>query len=112
MITRAANTAALPGARPAATAARPLRHYSSLSLIEARPSTGRRHQIRVHLASLGHPLVGDTLYGGPEVAGLPPGRLWLHLSEVAFETSSHGYVTIRAPLPIDLEATLVELPTD
>jgi 23S rRNA pseudouridine1911/1915/1917 synthase len=111
MITQAAIVAP-SGARPAATAARPLRHYSNFSLIEARPSTGRRHQIRVHLASLGHPLVGDTLYGGPQVPGLALGRLWLHLSEVAFDTFSRGYVTIRSPLPMDLNLSLASLSRD
>ena len=83
-----------------------MRYFPGYSLIEARPHTGRRHQIRVHLASIGHPLLGDTLYGGPQVMGLPLGRFWLHLSEVAFESPSNGYVTIQAPLPADLEAVL------
>jgi 23S rRNA pseudouridine1911/1915/1917 synthase len=106
MITVPANLATVYGARPAATVIRPLQHYASFSLIEAKPRTGCRHQIRAHLASIGHPLAGDTLYGGPEIPELTPGRFWLHLSEVAFESPACGYVTIQAPLPPDLDAVL------
>lgn len=105
MITLALN-AATSGARPAATSVSPLRRFSGFSLIEAWPRTGRRHQVRVHLASIGHPLVGDALYGGPGAVELAPGRFWLHLSEVAFESRSSGYITIQAPLPADLDAVL------
>ena len=101
--------AATSGARPAATLLRPLRRFSGFSLIEARPHTGRRHQVRVHLASIGHPLVGDALYSGPEAVELAPGRFWLHLSEIAFEPRSSGYITIHAPLPSDLDAVLKRL---
>jgi len=97
------------GARPAATVVRPLEHYSGFCLVEARPRTGRRHQIRVHLASTGHPIVGDTLYGGPELAGLAPGRFWLQLSEIAFESPSSGPTTVEAPTPADLNAVLNRL---
>jgi 23S rRNA pseudouridine1911/1915/1917 synthase len=109
MVTLPMNAGALSGARPAATLVRPLQRYAGFSLIEARPLTGRRHQLRVHLASIGHPLAGDTLYDGPEVAELAPGRFWLHLSEVALESPSSGYVTIQAPLPPDLDAVLKRL---
>jgi 23S rRNA pseudouridine1911/1915/1917 synthase len=109
MITAPVNAAAFSGARPAATLIRPLQRFSGFSLIEARPRTGRRHQIRVHLASIGHPLAGDALYGGPQVVELAPTRFWLHLSEVAFESQSHGRVTIQAPLPVELEAVLQRL---
>jgi 23S rRNA pseudouridine1911/1915/1917 synthase len=109
MVTLPVSAATLSAARPAATLVRPLERYSGFSLIEARPHTGRRHQIRVHLASIGHPLVGDALYGGPEVVDLVPGRFWLHLSEVAFESRSRGYITVAAPLPVDLDAVLERL---
>jgi len=104
MVTLPMSAGAMPGARPAATLIRPLQRYCGFSLIEARPRTGCRHQLRVHLASIGHPLAGDTLYGGPEVDELAPGRFWLHLSEVAFGSQSSGYVTVQAPLPADLDA--------
>ncbi len=109
MITMPASSAGATGARPAATVVQPLNRCSDFCLVEARPRTGRRHQIRVHLASIGHPLVGDTLYGGPEFIGLAPGRFWLHLSEVAFDSPSSGAVTVQAPLPADLDAVLTRL---
>jgi 23S rRNA pseudouridine1911/1915/1917 synthase len=104
MVTQEMNK--MPGARPAITLVRPLQRHAGLSLIEARPRTGCRHQLRVHLASVGHPLVGDALYGGPETAELAPGRFWLHLTEVAFESPSSGYVTVTASIPADLETVL------
>jgi 23S rRNA pseudouridine1911/1915/1917 synthase len=106
MVTVSANLAALYGARPAATLVRSLERYAGCSLIEARPRTGCRHQLRVHLASIGHALVGDLLYGGPGAAELAPDRFWLHLSEIAFESPTSGCVTVRAPLPADLDAVL------
>jgi 23S rRNA pseudouridine1911/1915/1917 synthase len=58
------------GGLPAATQVRPLRHGefrgAPITLVEARPETGRQHQIRVHLAEIGHPVVGDKLYGVAE----------------------------------------------
>jgi 23S rRNA pseudouridine1911/1915/1917 synthase len=109
MITSPMNATSLSAARGAATVVRPLQRFFRFSLIEARPLTGRRHQLRVHMASIGHPLAGDALYGGPEVVELGPGRFWLHLSEVAFDSRSSGYVTIQAPLPADLDAVLTRL---
>jgi 23S rRNA pseudouridine1911/1915/1917 synthase len=110
MITMPASAAAsTQAARPAATVVEALRQYSGLTLVEARPRTGRRHQVRVHLASVGHPLAGDALYGGPNFPGLAAGRFWLHLSEVAFDSPSSGYVTVEAPTPPDLDAVLSAL---
>ena len=109
MVTLPMNAGARSGARPAATFVRPLQRYCGFSLIEARPRTGCRHQLRVHLASIGHPLAGDTLYGGPEAAELAPGRFWLHLREITFVSPSSGYATVQAPLPADLDAVLRRL---
>jgi len=109
MITMLPGTPFSVGARPAATVVQAVESFPGFSLIEAKPRTGRRHQLRVHLASIGHPLVGDGLYGGPEMVELAPGRFWLHLREVAFDSPSGGQIRIDAPLPADLNAVLGRL---
>ena len=92
--------------RPATTLVEPVREGGSTTLIRVVPRTGLRHQIRLHLASAGFPIVGDLLYGGPEVAGLPADRFWLHLAEIALDSPASGHIKITAPLPRDL-ASLV-----
>jgi 23S rRNA pseudouridine1911/1915/1917 synthase len=109
MITVAPDAPVSYRAQPAATAVRPLHRFSCFTLIEVRPRTGRRHQIRVHLANIGHPLVGDTLYGGPQAVELAAGRFWLHLNEVGFESPSGDHATVQSPLPPDLHAVLQRL---
>ena len=76
-----------------------------VTLVSVTPSTGVRHQIRVHLASAGFPMVGDDLYGGAP-ADLGPGRFWLHLSEIEFESPASGAGTVPAPLSADLARLL------
>jgi len=95
-----------PAGRGAATHVEPARRVGQYTLVSVTPETGSRHQIRVHLASAGHPIVGDTLYGGPADKRLAAGRFWLHLREVAFESPRAGKVTIRAPLPPELKVSL------
>ena len=96
------------GARPAATAVEPIRRFGNFTLVSARPRTGMRHQIRVHLADAGHPIAGDTLYGGPALDALAEGRFWLHLAEIEFRSPVSGPVRVRSPLPRDLENALKE----
>ncbi len=67
----------LRGVRPAHTAIEPLGRSAGWTLCAVRIRTGMRHQIRAHLAHLGHPVAGDGLYGGAPLAGLE-GRLFLH----------------------------------
>ena len=62
---------------------RTLQTSDSASLIELEPVTGRTHQLRVHLQSIGHPMLGDSLYATPEIKALSP-RLLLHAQELAF----------------------------
>ena len=67
--------------------------------------TGRTHQIRVHMASIGHPLVGDAIYGGAEAVGLT--RQGLHAYRLAFtHPITQAALDFRAPLPPDLQAAL------
>ena len=89
--------------RPAITVVDPIRRVGDFILLSIAPKTGSRHQIRVHLASLGHPIVGDTLYGGPASETLAHGRFWLHLCEVAFDSPAIGHVKVTAPIPPDLK---------
>ena len=85
-----------------------LRRYGPVSLLDVELKTGRTHQIRVHAASCGHPLVGDEKYGdyafNREVArgclGVPFRRMFLHSALLAFEHPvTHGKLRIEAPLP-------------
>ncbi len=89
--------------RAATTLAEPIRRVGEFTLLSVAPKTGSRHQIRVHLASLGHPIVGDTLYGGPASDALARGRFWLHLCEIAFDSPAVGHVKVSAPIPPDLK---------
>ena len=92
--------------RAAITVVDPIRRVGDFTLLSIAPKTGSRHQIRVHLASLGHPIVGDTLYGGPASESLAHGRFWLHLCEVAFDSPAIGHVKVTAPIPPDLKKLL------
>ena len=67
--------------RAALTIVSAVAHEAGYTLVEVTPRSGSRHQIRVHLASIGNPLAGDELYGGAPLEGLAAGRFWLHLAE-------------------------------
>lgn len=80
-----------------------------LSLIACRLETGRTHQIRVHLAAVGHPVVGDERYGG-RARHLGLDRPFLHAAELAFEHPGSGeWVRFSSPLPPELQAVLDRL---
>lgn len=96
-------------ARPAFTKVEPLSYQNQFTMVMVMPRTGSRHQIRLHLASIGYPIAGDELYGGPPLAGLVAGRFWLHLAELEFESPAGGHVAAVAPLPLDLEDSLARL---
>jgi len=92
--------------RPAYTRAEPSRHFNEMTLVDVYPATGLRHQIRVHLASIGHPIIGDELYGGELSPAVQSGRFWLHLAEMEFDSPAAARVNVIAPLPADLAALL------
>ena len=100
-------TARLGTGRTALTEYRVLRRFAKFTLLEVRIGTGRTHQIRVHLSSIGHPVVGDRLYGAPaRVEGRPPlSRFLLHARRIRFLSPSTGQaITVEAPLPGEFEA--------
>jgi len=81
----------------------------NFSLIEVTPQTGRTHQIRVHLSSIGHPIVGDNLYRKKNYEKFEgASRHMLHASEIAFELNGEKFNFI-APLPKDFEEILAQL---
>lgn len=92
----------------------PLAHADRWSLVEARPRTGRLHQIRKHLKHLSHPIVGDVRYGKGDVNRLfrdqyDLNRLALHCSSIEFVHPDFGNISIHAPVPADLAKTLEKL---
>lgn len=83
---------------------RTLRQFSTASLLELELETGRTHQIRLHLAHLGHPVIGDSMYGTP--SPLMP-RQALHAVSVTFNTlDGNRRMTVQAPLPADFQQLL------
>lgn len=94
-----------PGAgRQARTGYRVMEYISSYTLLQAMPETGRTHQIRVHLAAIGHPILGDSTYGFPSRL---LSRQFLHASGLIFKLPSSGdEVEFSSPLPQDLEKVL------
>lgn len=91
------------GGKEACTAFRLVSAAGVCSLVEARPLTGRTHQIRVHLASCGLPIVGDATYGGA-----PAARMMLHCASLGFRDGSGNEVLVKAPLDADFEAFMGE----
>ena len=109
-----------PGVKPSNTEYKVLKYYQQVSLVEARPITGRTHQIRVHCQSEGHPIVGDAKYGDETVnkefrsVGLK--RLFLHAFRLEFalpnldgSTTADNKIVIEAPLGNDLTAIYKQL---
>jgi 23S rRNA pseudouridine1911/1915/1917 synthase len=95
--------------REAATEVHVRERFSRSTLIEARPRTGRTHQIRVHLSSVGHPILGDRVYGGggTEAKRLGLDRPFLHSWRIGFPHPTTGQrVEVDDPLPDDLQDAL------
>ena len=102
-------TAARPGERawPAETLVRVITAGRERSLVAVTMRTGVTHQVRVHLALAGYPVVGDVLYGGPPSA-LPTGRHALHASAITLPHPDTGTrLTVESPLPEDLRALAI-----
>ncbi len=113
--------------KTALTRYRVLEHLPGNTLLECRPVTGRTHQIRVHLAAIGHPLTVDPTYGGGEALLLSHykhryhlnrrgeerpliSRVTLHAFQLAFDHPSTGQrLRLEAPLPKDYRAALTQL---
>jgi len=104
--------------RAAVTRFEVVERFRGATLLRLAPETGRTHQLRVHLAGLGHPIVADRLYGGRSRRGSGAAaealdacpRQALHAESIAFAHPATGApVLVRAPLPADLEALLVAL---
>ncbi len=108
-----------PEGRPAVTAYHVAGRAPGAALVRLEPATGRTHQIRVHLAHAGHPVVGDDLYGGPRHRGvrdpalrrlLDPGHTLLHAWRLHLPATAAGpELIVTAPLPAEFAAALAGL---
>ncbi len=96
--------------REAVTEFHVLETYAEHSLLEVLPKTGRTHQIRVHLAFIGHPVVGDSVYGYRK-GRIKMKRHFLHAASIRFELPNTGEaLVVEAPLPVGLQDILSKLP--
>ena len=105
--------------KKAVTNVRVLHRYASYDLVQCTLETGRTHQIRVHLASIGHPLLGDTIYADESVGESDPkknspgmiSRAALHCARTVFlHPVSRSQVILEAPLPEDMRVLLTDEP--
>lgn len=113
-VRRTRMTARLASGRAALTEYRVLEQLDTFSYLQVGIGTGRTHQIRVHLASIGHPIVCDRLYGAPAaIPGLPPlDRFFLHAHRLRFHSPSTGErIAVESPLPPELLSFLHALRT-
>jgi len=98
---------AVHAGKAARTDIRLLESADSGCWVECTLHTGRTHQIRVHMASIGHPLVADALYGGSLVGKM--GRQALHAYRLAFQHPVSGQqLVLHAPLPVDMREAMAD----
>lgn len=91
--------------KPSETRFRVIKRYLEGALIEAKPMTGRTHQIRVHAYALGYPLLGDTLYGAQGLYPAP--RPMLHAQSLSFiHPATNEKIKVSAPHPADFEEAI------
>jgi 23S rRNA pseudouridine1911/1915/1917 synthase len=101
--------AVVAGGKPSVTHYDTIEAFRAASLLDVRLETGRTHQIRVHLAALRHPCVGDLAYGADPVLAKRLGlqRQWLHARSLGFAHPADGrWVEFTSPYPADLERAL------
>ena len=102
----------VPGGRPSTTGYRVRERFNGWTLLELDLITGRTHQLRVHLATIGHAIAGDVLYASGVARRGPVGleRLFLHSWKLEFMTPSNERLArVEAVLPVELESVLVSL---
>lgn len=106
-VRRTRMTCSLDKGREALTEYRVQQRFERFTYLEVKIGTGRTHQIRVHLASLGHPVTGDPIYG---LRSAPAPRLFLHAWRIAFDSpATGGRVQVEAPVPAELTGWLAGL---
>jgi 23S rRNA pseudouridine1911/1915/1917 synthase len=108
---RGARMRVVPGGQAAVTAITVVRPFRAGLLVEARPATGRRHQVRAHLADAGLPILGDLRYGGPAaLEGAPVRRVMLHAAVIRLDHPVTGKpLELRCPRPADFQHWLDRL---
>lgn len=96
--------------RTALTYYETLEQYKEYSLLKVRPITGRTHQIRVHLKHIGHPIIGDKIYGSRHAKSFNMAGQALHAFSLAFSHPTTGKTMyIEAPIPKDMSSVVMEL---
>jgi 23S rRNA pseudouridine1911/1915/1917 synthase len=101
--------AVVAGGRPSITHYETVEAFRAATLLDIHLETGRTHQIRVHMAAVRHPCVGDLTYGADPVLAKRLGlsRQWLHARELGFEHPGTGeWLTVTSPFPADLQHAL------
>jgi 23S rRNA pseudouridine1911/1915/1917 synthase len=106
--------AIVKGGRAAITDYEVVERLRYVSLLRCTLRTGRTHQIRVHLKSIGHPIVGDPVYSGPQWRGIPDKRMQKVLASLDRQALHAWKITVdgrtfEAPLPADMKGVLAAL---